>query len=56
MDAFTHCVETYLSPLVNPPADAIALDGVARAWKWIDMCGYGRKKPGCPLEYDDGRS
>jgi 4-hydroxybutyrate dehydrogenase len=36
MDAFTHCVETYLSPLVNPPADAIALDGVGRAWKWIE--------------------
>jgi alcohol dehydrogenase class IV len=35
MDALTHCIETYLSPLVNPPADAIALDGVARAWKWI---------------------
>jgi 4-hydroxybutyrate dehydrogenase len=31
MDALTHCIETYLSPLVNPPAEAIALDGVARA-------------------------
>ncbi len=36
MDALTHCIETYLSPLVNPPADAIALDGVARAWKSIE--------------------
>ena len=35
MDAFTHCVETFLSPRVNPPADAIALDGAARAAKWI---------------------
>ena len=36
MDALTHCIETYLSPRVNPPADAIALDGIARAWKWIE--------------------
>ncbi len=31
MDALTHCIETFLSPLVNPPAEAIALDGAARA-------------------------
>ena len=36
MDAFTHCLETYLSPLVNPPAEAIALDGVERAGRWIE--------------------
>jgi 4-hydroxybutyrate dehydrogenase len=36
MDALTHCIETYLSPLVNPPADAIALDGVERAARWIE--------------------
>lgn len=36
MDAFTHCVETFLSPRVNPPAEAIALDGAARAWRWIE--------------------
>jgi 4-hydroxybutyrate dehydrogenase len=35
MDALTHCVETYLSPRVNPPADAIALDGAQRAARWI---------------------
>jgi 4-hydroxybutyrate dehydrogenase len=35
MDALTHCFETYLSPRVNPPADAIALDGAVRAAKWI---------------------
>lgn len=35
MDALTHCFETYLSPRVNPPAEAIALDGAARAVKWI---------------------
>ena len=32
MDALTHCIETYLSPRINPPAEAIALDGAARAW------------------------
>ena len=31
MDALTHCIETYLSPRDNPPAEAIALDGLARA-------------------------
>jgi len=35
MDALTHCLETYLSPLVNPPAEAIALDGVERVARWI---------------------
>lgn len=36
MDAFTHCIETFLSPRFNPPADAIALDGAVRAWRWIE--------------------
>jgi 4-hydroxybutyrate dehydrogenase len=31
MDAVAHCIETYLSPRLNPPAEAIALDGLARA-------------------------
>ncbi|MBR3190596.1 iron-containing alcohol dehydrogenase, partial [Bosea sp. (in: a-proteobacteria)] len=31
MDALTHCIETYLSPRENPPAEAIALDGLKRA-------------------------
>lgn len=35
IDALTHCFETFLSPLVNPPAEAIALDGARRAWRWI---------------------
>jgi alcohol dehydrogenase class IV len=35
MDALTHCIETYLSPRVNPPADAIALDGAQRAARWL---------------------
>ncbi len=32
MDAISHCVETYLSPKNNPVAEAIALDGLSRAW------------------------
>jgi alcohol dehydrogenase class IV len=30
MDAISHCLETYMAPAVNPPADAIALDGLRR--------------------------
>lgn len=37
MDALTHCIETFLSPRVNPPAEAIALDGAARAVEWIAL-------------------
>jgi 4-hydroxybutyrate dehydrogenase len=35
MDAISHCIETFLSPRFNPPADAIALDGLARAVRWL---------------------
>lgn len=30
MDALSHCLETYMAPAVNPPAEAIALDGLKR--------------------------
>lgn len=36
MDALTHCIETFCSPRINPPADAIALDGAARAARWLE--------------------
>lgn len=36
MDALAHCIETFLSPRVNPPADAIALDGAGRAMRWLE--------------------
>ncbi|TCR69851.1 iron-containing alcohol dehydrogenase [Bosea sp. BK604] len=36
MDAITHCIETYLSPRDNPPAEAIALDGLKRAVAHIE--------------------
>lgn len=36
MDAMAHCIETYLSKAVNPPADAIAFDGLRRARRFIE--------------------
>lgn len=36
MDALAHCIETYSSPAVNPPADAIALDGMQRIFRHIE--------------------
>ena len=36
MDAVAHCVETFLSKAVNPPADAIALDGLEKAWRYVE--------------------
>jgi 4-hydroxybutyrate dehydrogenase len=36
MDAMAHCIETYLSKAVNPPADAIAFDGLRRARAFIE--------------------
>ncbi|MFX5510341.1 iron-containing alcohol dehydrogenase, partial [Acinetobacter baumannii] len=32
MDAIAHCLETFMAPAFNPPADGIALDGLWRAW------------------------
>ncbi len=36
LDALSHCVETFLSPRINPPAEAIALDGAGRLWRNIE--------------------
>jgi alcohol dehydrogenase class IV len=36
MDAIAHCMETFMAPAVNPPADGIALDGLARGWGHIE--------------------
>lgn len=35
LDALSHCLETFLSPRINPPADAIALDGAERIWTYL---------------------
>ena len=35
LDALSHCLETFLSPRINPPAEAIGLDGAGRIWRHI---------------------
>jgi len=35
MDAIAHCMETFMAPAFNPPADGIALDGLERGWSHI---------------------
>jgi alcohol dehydrogenase class IV len=37
MDALSHCVETFCAPTINPPADAIALDGLKRVYANIEI-------------------
>ncbi|MDZ7937208.1 MAG: iron-containing alcohol dehydrogenase [Rhodoferax sp.] len=37
MDAIAHCMETFMAPLFNPPADGIALDGLERGWAHIAL-------------------
>ena len=36
LDAIAHCLETFMAPAVNPPADGIALDGLARGWAHVE--------------------
>ena len=36
MDAISHCIETYLAPSFNPPAEGIALEGLRRGWAHIE--------------------
>ncbi len=36
LDAIAHCLETFMAPAINPPADGIALDGLARGWAHIE--------------------
>ena len=36
MDAVAHCMETFIAPAFNPPADGIALDGLEPAWRLIE--------------------
>ncbi|MFM7404056.1 MAG: iron-containing alcohol dehydrogenase [Erythrobacter sp.] len=37
MDAITHCIEAFLTPAVNPPAEGVALDGLRRGWRNIEQ-------------------
>lgn len=41
LDALSHCIETLLSPRINPPAEAIALDGAGRIWRNIEAAVAG---------------
>ena len=36
MDAVAHCVETFISPVDNPPAEGIAIEGLRRAMGFIE--------------------
>jgi alcohol dehydrogenase class IV len=36
LDALSHCIETFFSPRLNPPAEAIALDGAGRIWRNLE--------------------
>lgn len=36
MDAITHCIEAFLTPQINPPAEGVALDGLWRGWRHIE--------------------
>ena len=45
MDAIAHCMETFMAPAFNPPADGIALEGLRRGWAAIERAtreGGGR--------------
>lgn len=35
-DAIAHCMETFLAPAFNPPADGIAIEGLRRGWAYIE--------------------
>jgi alcohol dehydrogenase class IV len=36
MEAIAHCMEAFMAPAFNPPADGIALDGLERGWAYIE--------------------
>ncbi len=40
MDAIAHCMETFMAPPFNPPADGIALDGLGRGWAHIERATH----------------
>ena len=45
MDAIAHCIETFLSTAINPPADAIAFDGLARGLKFVERATREPRDP-----------
>lgn len=36
IDALSHCIEGFISPRINPPVAAIALDGARRVWEHVE--------------------
>jgi len=36
MDAMAHCIETFVAPSINPPAEAIARDGMIKVFKYLE--------------------
>ena len=36
MDAIAHCMDVFMAPAFNPPADGIALEGLRRGWAHIE--------------------
>ncbi len=55
MDAFTHNIECFLSNAFNPPADSIALDGLEKAWKYVERATTRRPGSRGALQHGDGR-
>jgi 4-hydroxybutyrate dehydrogenase len=53
MDAIAHCMETFMAPAFNPPADGIALDGLARGWAHIERATRDGSRPRSPPEHDE---
>ena len=53
MDAIAHCMETFMAPSFNPPADGIALDGLARGWANIEKATRNGSRPRRPPEHDE---
>ena len=49
MDAIAHCMETFMAPSFNPPADGIGLDGLERGWANIEQATRDGKDRGARL-------
>ncbi len=56
LDALSHCIETYCSPRINPPAEAMGLDGAGRIWRNIETASFGRSDLEARIRDDDGRA
>ena len=54
LDALSHCIETFLSPRFNPPAEAIALDGAGRIWRNIERAASSGSDLDGAQRDDDG--